>query len=491
MGVQVPLSAPSFSMKEGPPGVGGPFCLRERDTLRLMRLVPKGWNYAVVIHLGYLAVLVLLVFAAYEVFQFQSANTSIRLSTYESYLRQEESLAALRRSIWTAANAGRDYFLSSEPSRRERFQGQLTGIRRESEAAVASLARLDPVRSDELEISPKVSAYLGGLGAITRPSENSGASPPEQLRELVPLRTRALEALEDFTRLAQQDVRVVLAEVAERRAQSARRILILIGAVFVVALLVAGFTARYAVRREGERRRHMLETARARQELEQLSARLVEVQEEERRTLSRELHDEVGQTLTALRMEISHSLRVVRDPEPRARLDRARRLAEVCVSAVRNISLMLRPSLLDDLGLAAALQWQLDQLGRRSGIETAFHANDSGETLSDPVKTCVFRTAQEALNNCEKYASASRVEVTLAIAEEHLALEVRDNGIGVSLNEQSMPLQGTGLLGIRERVSRLGGTLTIEGAPGQGTRVGIRLPAGTRAVTAQPVAKSG
>jgi len=445
----------------------------------------KPWNASMMIHFGYLAVLALVAFAGFEVYRFQSANTSIRLGAYELYMRQDEALASLRRGIWTAANAGRDYFLSAKPDRRDRFRAQLEQIRREAASAVAALDRLDRARSLGLAVGPKVDAYLTGLEGLARQPDYPRA-PPDQLTELVPRRTAALEAVEQFTRLAQRDVHNVLASVARERAQTARRALALIAAVFVAALLLAGLTARYAVRRERERRRHLAETARARADLEQLSARLVEVQEEERRTLSRELHDEVGQTLTALRMEISHALRVIHDPEPRARLERARRLAEDCVHCVRNISLMLRPSLLDDLGLGAALQWQLDQLARRSRIETSFHANDSGEHLPEAVRTCVFRTAQEALNNCEKYSSASRVAVTLEVGAGYLALEVCDNGVGIALNAQSMPPRGTGLLGIRERVSRLGGTLTIDSPPGGGARICVRLPVPEPAPSAGP-----
>jgi signal transduction histidine kinase len=236
-----------------------------------------------------------------------------------------------------------------------------------------------------------------------------------------------------------------------------------------IGAAVAFFSLRIATRVERERYVHSLE-------LEKLSTRLLEIQEEERRSLSRELHDEVGQSLTALRMEISHAMSVLPDSDARVRLARARELAERTVRMVRDISLLLRPSLLDDLGLGAALQWQLEDFSRRSGIRTEFDGADLGETLSDVTKTCIFRIAQEALHNCEKYSQARNVRVVLAQDERSLVLEVQDDGVGFPLSERGLPSQGTGILGIKERAQKLGGTLAVESRPNAGTRIAVRLP---------------
>lgn len=406
----------------------------------------------------------LLGFAAYEVFRLHSASTSIRLQAYERFVEEDDAISSLRRDVWLAANTSRDYLLSSDPARDRQFESQLRQIRRDSESTLVLLEKHNGARTAGLALRAKVFGYLDSLSTLTA---------AEQLREFVPLRTAALDAIETYTEQSQADVRRVLATVAEERRKTTDRIFYLLCAVFLVALLVAAVTMRYAMRYERDRQRFLEETAQAKRELERLSASLVEVQEEERRVLARELHDELGQVLTALRMELSHSLVKSADLPERARLERAKALAETCVSTVRNISLMLRPAILDDLGLAAALQWQLQQMQLRSGIKTRFTANDSGERLSDSVRTCVFRIAQEALNNCEKYAGASNVNVTLEIDSAALSLRVEDDGRGLGKGEST---GGAGLVGIRERVSRLGGVCVFDSAAGGGVRVAVTLP---------------
>jgi len=143
---------------------------------------------------------------------------------------------------------------------------------------------------------------------------------------------------------------------------------------------------------------------------------------------------------------------------------------------VRDISLLLRPSLLDDLGLGAALQWQLEDFGRRSGIRTEFTGAEVGEDLSDEAKTCVFRIAQEALHNCEKYSRASLVRVVLGQERNRLRLVVEDDGVGFSLSERGLPQQGTGIVGIKERAQKLGGSVVVESRPGAGTRIEVQIP---------------
>lgn len=432
-----------------------------------------------VLHAGYAVLLILLAFGAYEVLRLVSSNSAVRITAYEAYLDQEEVLAALRRSVWSCSNTARDFYLSRDAGRVARFQAQIEDLRGDTLEALTRLRELDPRRTVELEVEARVGNYFREVSMLPQQIREPG---PQRLRSLLPLRTAAQTSLEDFTRLEQHDLRVVLGQVDGQRDRTARNLLAVLGVIFVIGGLVAWRTLRYANRWEEDRLRHHAETAEAKAELERLSANLLEAQEDERRRLSQELHDEVGQTLTALRMEISHSAAGMREPEQRLRLDRARHLAEHCVNMVRNISVMLRPALLDDLGLAAALQWQVEELSRRSGIDASFSSNDSGEELSDRVKTCIYRIAQEALNNCEKYAQAVHVTVKLVRGPGTLTLTVEDDGVGFNLNGHSMPVRGTGILGIRERLAQLNGGLTLDTALGQGTRLTVVIPLDAAAV---------
>jgi signal transduction histidine kinase len=205
----------------------------------------------------------------------------------------------------------------------------------------------------------------------------------------------------------------------------------------------------------------------------------MEIQEEERTRLSRELHDEIVQNLAVLKIDITEALARVqavdsRDPAMKEALVRAKELADRTVATVRNISLLLRPSLLDDLGLGPALQWHTDDFTRRTKVPCKYIEEGLQETLPDAVNTCVYRVVQEALRNCEKHSGASSVSVHVRQTDAGLVVEVRDDGVGFSKQKRS--LASLGVLGMRERAAALGGELTISSSAGNGTSVRLRLP---------------
>jgi signal transduction histidine kinase len=194
-----------------------------------------------------------------------------------------------------------------------------------------------------------------------------------------------------------------------------------------------------------------------------LSQQLVAVQEEERRSIARELHDEVGQALNAALLEAGTG-------PLRARLQSA-------VASLRRIALALRPSMLDDLGLVPALEWQAREIGNRTGLDVQVDAEDSAGELSDSLRTCIFRVAQEALHNCVRHANAKRVRVELQRAGVSVALRVEDDGRGFAVPRT----RGLGLLGMEERVTQLGGRFHVTSHPGRGTVIRAELPLMDRA----------
>jgi signal transduction histidine kinase len=205
----------------------------------------------------------------------------------------------------------------------------------------------------------------------------------------------------------------------------------------------------------------------------------MEIQEEERTRLSRELHDEIVQNLAVLKIDITEALARVqavdsRDPAMKEALVRAKELADRTVATVRNISLLLRPSLLDDLGLGPALQWHTDDFTRRTKVPCKYIEEGLQETLPDAVNTCVYRVVQEALRNCEKHSRATSVAVHVQQTEAGLLAEVRDDGVGFSKQRRSPA--SLGVLGMRERAAALDGELTISSSAGHGTSVRLRLP---------------
>jgi signal transduction histidine kinase len=216
-------------------------------------------------------------------------------------------------------------------------------------------------------------------------------------------------------------------------------------------------------------------TEEANRGLKDLSARLVQAQENERRAISRELHDEVGQSLSALLVGLSN-LSAAIPPSAAAELTShitgIRDLAQNCVRVIRNMALLLRPSMLDDLGLAPALEWQARETSRNYGIRVDIAAQGVSDDLPEDHKTCVYRIVQEALHNCVRHAGASTVRVTVQQDPEAVHVLIQDDGKGFRPASE----KGLGLVGMEERVTHLGGSLRIDSHAGRGTLLAITLP---------------
>ena len=240
------------------------------------------------------------------------------------------------------------------------------------------------------------------------------------------------------------------------------------------ALALALGCAAYILRIERQNRRRYQEIAAARQDLEQLSARLVDAQETERRTISRELHDQVGQTLNAVLVDAANLARRIPadDQESQRYLSSIRSLADSSVNSIRDISLLLRPSMLDDLGLIPALEWQARETSRRTGIDVRVIAGEVDEALPDAIRTCVYRVVQEALQNVSRHSGASHATVNVQQTDNVLTLSIEDDGSGFDPQRT----RGMGLLGMEERVRQLGGRLEVQSAPGKNTVVKVSLP---------------
>jgi signal transduction histidine kinase len=235
--------------------------------------------------------------------------------------------------------------------------------------------------------------------------------------------------------------------------------------------LVGGF---YILRLEKQGRIRYQELVASQKELESLSSRLVDAQEEERRSISRELHDEVGQTLGALLMDLGQLSRLIPAEENllQEQIKRIKSAAETAVRSIRDLALLLRPPMLDDLGLVPALEWQAREISRRGDMEVDVHAEKVSEQLTDEVKVCVYRLVQEALTNAARHSGARHAKVSIVQSKGTIRVQIADDGISFSPERA----RGMGILGMEERVKRLGGSLTIESAPGKGTTVGAEIP---------------
>jgi signal transduction histidine kinase len=213
------------------------------------------------------------------------------------------------------------------------------------------------------------------------------------------------------------------------------------------------------------------------QQLRALAARLQRVREEERALIAREIHDELGQALTAMKMDLSWVVQKLPETEKRLRekIHSTLQLVDDTVQAVRRIASELRPGLLDDLGLSAALEWQAQEFQARAGTRCVVNLPVEDVVLDPERSIAIFRIFQETLTNVARHAAATRVEVRLRESETELVLEVRDNGKGIDPQEIDDP-KSLGLLGMRERALLLGGQFEVSGCVGKGTTVTVRIP---------------
>jgi signal transduction histidine kinase len=430
-----------------------------------------------VLRAGYGAVIALLVLSAVEAYRIQMSVSEQHLGVYRHYVEQDAALATLRRNLWLAGTEVRDFFIQTTPRQAEILHQQLEACKAEDRVALDRLAQLG-VGPD---VVSKLRHSLDEFWAVVEPVPRTmlALSNERQFefleREIVPRRGELYAALIQLGVADQQRLQENEREFAAARRLAARRLVVMLAIGVLLGFVVARFSLRHAENLERQAERHLAEVEQARRELQQLSARLLEIEEEGRRQLSRELHDEIGQTLALLQIEISHvqALLPAQPEAARERLRRARELAERTVQTIRNMSLLLRPTLLDDLGLTPALQFQLEDFLRRSGTHCDFVEEGVSDRLPDAVKTCVYRVVQEALHNCEKHSGASSVRVVVRQLPDCLWAEIEDNGRGFVAGERR---NGLGLLGIRERAAAAGGTLVIDTAPGRGTRITLRIP---------------
>ena len=229
--------------------------------------------------------------------------------------------------------------------------------------------------------------------------------------------------------------------------------------------------------RQAERDRAEREIRNSREQLRNLSAHLQSVREEERTRMAREIHDELGQGLTALKMDVSWLNRrlLEEDATLKNKLTSMEEVIDRTIETVQKLSGELRPGMLDDLGLAAAIEWQAEEFQQRTGITCEVSLRSEETVLNRDQSTTMFRIFQETLTNVIRHARATKVEVRLDEQNGKIVLEVRDNGRGITQAEISDP-KSFGLIGMRERVEFLDGEVAILGSPGKGTRIKVTLP---------------
>jgi signal transduction histidine kinase len=386
------------------------------------------------------------------------------------------ALDQIRSQIYLSGTYVRDYLLAPDATVAAAQTSRLARLENETRTVVEAYSRrLAPEEREPFHaLKAEIDAYLRVLGSIAdwTPEERQRRRDSFFYDELVPRRNAMLQIAD---RIALANEHAFDRAEGELNASShhLRQSLIATFAITLFGgLLLALLTIHRTLRLERELERRLEENSRARANLQELSAKLVRAQESERRSLARELHDEVGQSLSAILMEADNAELSENVAEVREHLAAVRTLAEKTVNEVRDLALLLRPSMLDDFGLVPALNWHAREMGKRMGLNVVVAADEAAGELPDEHKTCIYRLAQEAVNNSARHSNAKRVEVYLHRESDRVLFSVRDNGSGFDPRF----VRGLGLLGMEERVRRLGGRLEIDSQPGQGTTVAAELP---------------
>jgi signal transduction histidine kinase len=292
--------------------------------------------------------------------------------------------------------------------------------------------------------------------------------------QVLPQRSRIRQTSEKIALWNSQQLGAADQEMFRSFASLQARQTRLLAIALTAGLVLSLASVLYLLRLGEEAQRRYQEVARSRAELEALSAQLVDAQETERRSISRELHDEVGQSLGALLVEVGRLAALVpsENTQIKDHVDKIKSVAETTVQTVRNIALLLRPSMLDDLGLMAALEWQGREVSRRSEMEVEVQSEDVSEKIPDEYRICIYRMVQEALNNAARHSSAKNARVTVEQTANKILVCVFDDGRGFDPQR----VRGLGILGMEERVRRLGGIFTIDSRPGRGTTLKAQFP---------------
>ncbi len=400
--------------------------------------------------------------------------------TQNAYLRAEASRRDIAADMYLADILLRDYLLDPSPQNTKEHRAQLLAIRASLQERTDRLSEeIGPNDQALQRLKEEVQGYWESLDPIFDwTTKDKGEQSWRFLRHnVLPRRQAVVNLAREFAKANRENLEREQQRIRDSQQQLRRFLLRMMTFAFSLGFVVAVITTYRVSILEREHERQRLHILEAEDNLRRLSRRLVEAQESERRSLSRELHDEVGQTLTALGMELANVEGAGRAGTERLheRIEEARRLNADAIGAIRGLAMGLRPSMLDDLGLEPALQWQGREFSRHTGVPATVQVNGNIDRLEDVQRTCVYRVVQEALTNCARHARASTVTVRVEEQGDRLEIWVQDDGTGIA-KESAGVRQGLGLIGMRERVEALGGNLFIGSKDGKGTTLTASIP---------------
>lgn len=395
---------------------------------------------------------------------------------HENYRQTALVLSQTKEDAYKSGVIVRDYLLDPSGANVPLYKQELLAIRSSVPGRLDSLNRrisLDESRVLD-RLRAELDAYWNSLDPVFEwtPQQKAAFSTAFLRREVIARRHAVFAIMREIDDLSARTFNAEQAIINARRAEFRRYLWKMSALAVFFSLAIAAITIFRvsALEKHNELQRRRAEHAE--KGLRQLSQQLVQAQEEERKRISRELHDEIGQMLTGLKMELANLEAFRNNPgnEFQEHLNETRTITERTMQSVRELAMGLRPSMLDDLGLEPALRWQAQEFSRRSGVPAALDTDGELENLPEPVRTCIYRVVQESLTNCARHAEASRVRIAVHGSRDRIYLTIQDDGKGFDVH--NLGSRSMGLIGMEERVKKLGGMLTISSK-------NMRMPKGT------------
>jgi signal transduction histidine kinase len=394
------------------------------------------------------------------------------------YLRGEQALSRVRTNVLLGSIYLRDALIDSAVARQEYYRSELSRLRDEIEALLSTFLKDVPSaqRDRWARLEEELRDYWSSRDVAFTGGARTATESYLLLRQrVVPRRDGVLQIVDQLGALQAAARRQQETETAALYS-AVRARLYLIGAITLVSAVgAAALAARRVSRLQYQVDQQRLEERRIRRDLERLSAGLVDVQVRERREISRELHDAIGQALTAVKLDIGIALRGDVSERTRAALDEAKDITESTLQSVRDLSQLLHPSTLDDFGLPETLRTYLKRFAERTGIRAQLVAA-LPDRLPPDIEASLYRIIQEAMNNIARHSGASACAVMINTVGQELRLVVEDNGCGLKASQG----HGLGLIAMRERAQAQAGSFAIDSVPSGGTCVVVTMKVAAR-----------
>ena len=443
------------------------------------RQVPMRSRSWPILALGFASLIALILVFGYSAMHRARVLHDETIATHQSHLQTEVYVHAVSAQMYLAELIVRDYLRDSSQTDAPAYRQQLGDIRTSLEQGMDALQQRMGSEDQEAlqELRSEVSAYWESLDPVFEwtPQQKATLGTAFLRKKVMPRRQSVAALAERLAELSSANLRKEQERLEDTQEHFQKFLRDMLGLCLLLATVVAiaSIYRFWSLERQANTQHKKIEETGWK--LRKLSRGLVSAQEGERKSISRELHDAVGPLVTGVRLELANIESARSSPEKFLdHLGEARQLNAQTLELIQNMAMGLRPSMLDDLGLGPALEWQGRELSRRSGVPVTVQIDGSIEHLPEEHRTCIYRVVQEALTNCARHAHATNIRVSLYGREDFVEATIQDDGVGFDTEDPEH--RGLGLLGMEERARELDGKITIVSNPGKGTLLTLELP---------------